>query len=510
MNKKNWELYKESDKGKSVIAIFEPGTDRHNADAAADMYTFQEQQCQSPIPFNDMMYFFVCIHASIEAQDLHINDDRSRDEYAYFIDNLLIHSYDDDSFVPRGIIAREKDYRIKGVLMSAISVYLYLNYYFYKPILFSSRFDLIQRACNNLGIQLPPIPRTTDYRAYLLYYFDICVALDAFQQENHLSDAEFCACLYDYALNYLGAETTPSNDLPAPTNVWLTGANNRDIENLATDGLQDTVWACNERTRRGDIVIVYALAPHSCIHSIWRADSNGFFCPFDYYHCRTNVARGAIVPAVTNKELKAHPYFSQLPIVRKNMQGVNGVGLKAQDYAELLKIFASKGFDTSTLPQLYHADNYTAPDVHVEKDVEENILMPFLERIGFAAADYTRQLTQKAGRGLKAIPDFVFLPHGEPHFQTAPLIIEAKFDMGTIRELHDAFAQALSYARLMRSNLMAICDKERLIIYRLTEGAADINKPVFENYWAAIATDTDVFLAAKKLIGRDAIFEKKV
>ena len=505
MNKNNWELYKASGKGKRVIAIFEPDTDRNNIDAAADFYTLQEEYCQSPMPFDSMMYFYICTQTSIEAQDLHIKDEHSRDQYSDFIDKLIIYAYTDDSLKPNGVIAREQDYRNKGVLLSFISVYLYLNYYFFKPILFASRFDLLQRACNNLGIQLPPIPRTTDYRAYILYYFDICVALDAFQQENHLSDAEFCACLYDYALNYLGTETTPSGDLPAPTNVWLTGANKRDIEDIAINGIRDTIWACNERTRRGDIVIVYALAPHSCIHSIWRADSNGFFCPFDYYHCRTNVARGAIVPIVTNKELKAHPYFSQLPIVRKNMQGVNGVGLKAQDYAELLKLFASKGFNTSMLPQLYHADNYNAPDVHIEKDVEEKILMPFLERLGFAAADYTRQLTQKAGRGLKAIPDFVFLPHGEPHFQTAPLIIEAKYDMGAIRELHDAFAQALSYARLMRSNLMAICDKERLIIYRLTEGAADINKPVFENYWAAIATDTDVFLAAKKLIGRDAL-----
>ena len=41
-----------------------------------------------------------------------------------------------------------------------------------------------------------------------------------------------------------------------------------------------------------------------------------------------------------------------------------------------------------------------------------------LKRLGYTESDWTRQLSQKAGRKEKAIPDFVFFPKGEKHFFT--------------------------------------------------------------------------------------------
>jgi hypothetical protein len=31
-----------------------------------------------------------------------------------------------------------------------------------------------------------------------MYYYDVCASMNAFQKEQELSDAEFCACLYDF------------------------------------------------------------------------------------------------------------------------------------------------------------------------------------------------------------------------------------------------------------------------------------------------------------------------
>ena len=121
----------------------------------------------------------------------------------------------------------------------------------------------------------------------MIYYYDLCMAWDDFQEKNNMTDAEFCACLYDFA-SMLSDEHIHTN-LPEATNVWFTGASGKEdfafLDSLGKDvSLNDSgVWACNERTRRGDIVILYCTSPRSYIHSIWRAKSNGIFNPFDYY-----------------------------------------------------------------------------------------------------------------------------------------------------------------------------------------------------------------------------------
>ena len=141
-----------------------------------------------------------------------------------------------------------------------------------------------------------------------------------------------------------------------------------------------------------------------------------------------------------------------------------------------------------------------------EKDVEEKILIPMLKLLGYREEDWTRQLSQKAGRRLKAIPDFVFFPKGERHFASAPMVIEAKLDMSLVTEQQNAFSQGLSYAKMLRSSIMGICDKERLILYKVdNNGFADQNSPIFEEHWASIYGDSEIGAKLNQLIGREVI-----
>ena len=108
-------------------------------------------------------------------------------------------------------------------------------------------------------------------------------------------------------------ETSTSSELPKPTNVWLTGAGGGDFTFLDSlgenpNGNDQQIWACNERTRRGDIIVLYCTSPRSYIHSIWRSNSGGIFNPFDYYHCRTTVCDGILTPHITFKDLKNDEY----------------------------------------------------------------------------------------------------------------------------------------------------------------------------------------------------------
>lgn len=506
MNKRNWEQYKKSDEGKRVIALFDPAIVNF-----AEIYKFTETPAY---PYNDGMTYAAedwdCNMPDIDSEI------RSREDYEKIIDELEFHrvlQITEDGVVTfeDTALIKADDYRRKVSAIHFISLILYYRADFFKPLLHPADFNTIQTASSKLGIELPAIPHGRNYRDYLIYYYDICIAFYNFQQEYGLTDAEFCACLYDYASTLGDEEHKVEIELPTPTNIWLTGASKEDIAAIERNGNADEmIWACKERTRRGDIVILYALAPHSCIHSIWRASTSGLFNPFDYYQNRTIITNGVDIPHISNKELKAHQYFSQLPIVKKNMQGVSGVELSAKDYIELLALIAEKGFDTAQLPNLAAAiTDYVTPDVEIEKDVEDKILTPLLTKLGYSESDYTRQLAQKAGRKMKVIPDFVFFPKGEEHFQTAPLIIEAKYDMGTVRGYSNAFTQALSYARILRSDVMGICDKERLVLYDVSSGTARQETPIFEQHWAVIYTDTSTLNRLVKLIGKETMLNKK-
>ena len=119
-----------------------------------------------------------------------------------------------------------------------------------------------------------------------------------------------------------------------------------------------------------------------------------------------------------------------------------------------------------------------------------------------------RQLSQKVGHKEKAIPDFVFMPRGEKHFQDAPMIIEAKYAITSIIERTKSYNQALSYARMMKSHVFGICDKYRLIVYKESRGYFDRSKPAFEKHWESI-NDPDVFGQLKLLIGKNAVEKNK-
>ncbi len=512
MNIKMWDFYKKSEQGMTVIKLFNPETEDY-AKSITDLFAYAKKW---GVDDNSDTVLWCYDHFTVnfitDGFDKKL-ENVSREVFAEFVENFYVEEADfsgeEVKYIGR-VIAPKEDYRWKANLIDMLSIYLYYSYEFFKPIFNKLRFDIIQQNCDALGLELPPIPRSKDYKDYLMYYYDICEAFKAFQDKYELSDAEFCACLYDYAPMLVDDKQVP--ELPKPVNVWLTGASGGDFDILDELGQGDNsgnpslVWACNERTKRGDIVVIYCLSPRSYIHSIWRARTDGIFNPFDYYHCRVNVCEGVKIPPITSKELKADPYFSQVPIVRKNLQGIKGTEFTAQDYSELIRFVRQKGGDISALPKLFESGNVNFGELKIEKDVEEKILIPFLEKIGYTSDDWSRQLSQKAGRKEKAIPDFVFFPRGEKHFENAPMLIEAKFDMSLITEQQKAFAQALSYARMLRSSLMGICDKERIILYKVDkDGASNRNQPLYENHWETIYSDEIEGAKLKQLIGRDVV-----
>ena len=385
--------------------------------------------------------------------------------------------------------------------MDGISLALYRRCPFFKPVIYPYRYDVFSNACEALGISLPEPPITKEYRNYFYFYYDICEAVQSFQNERGLTAPEVCALIY-YAMD---SKTVYPSEIPEPTNVWFIGGGDGDLERLEnTTDQTPAIWQGNEMTRKGDIVVMYVLSPVSAIHSVWRTVTESIFNPFDRYQHRIAISRGIKVPAISLAELKADTYFKELPIVRKNMQGINGVSLSSRDYNELLTRWGRKGFNTASLPPLMIPEELDVI-IENERDVEDKILVPALRKLGYFDTDWKRQLKLKKGRKESEIPDFVFFPMGEHLHETAPMVIEAKENFKNGGQFRKDFSQGYSYAQSLHSKYLGLCDKERLVLYLGKDGVFDVDSPVFEARWTNIFSDDDVFTRLKRLIGREVI-----
>lgn len=517
MNTKLWEIYKKSEKGKETIDLFsfykeESHNETYYRKVRKILQTFAGYKNEKELEMFEDFEFLTFFN--LDFDNLLRDENETIMEYAHrFIDKFEIAQPDEDE---NGELTKnEKSFRIvkKGEfrninsIVDILSLVLYVNDEMFFPILNKERFDLFIKNCDILEIEIPNIPNDRDKKGKLLFFFEICNQIYEFAKSHKLSSEECCACLYDFATLFYEEEEI--SEIPEPTNIWFTGGNNNDYKTTLQNLTNDTVaaWACNEETKRGDIVVLYCLAPQSFIHSIWIANSDGVTNPFNYWSGRTTVTNPIVITPISHKELKEDEYWSNVPIVRKNLQGIKGVRLTAQDYDELMRILTNKGFDISSLPKLFKPNLDLEKSIKNEKDVEEKLLIPLLYQLGYSDTDWTRQLSQKAGRNLKAIPDFVFFPTGDKHFQNAPLVIEAKYFIRSSQDKINAFNQVRSYAKMMSANILCLCDKERLIIYeRDKNGNFNRFNPIFEKHWGSIL-DEKVFVKLKKIIGKDRIIK---
>lgn len=519
MRTKAWDIYKQSAEGQRLLKLFSFEGDE--LETVRDIYEYVGQTDNMINPEEESLRY-EWFTSNLMLQGIIPDGDITKDNYEKIVRSFELRAIYTDNEECQFLGDRERDLvlaahkiREKCTFMHILSLFLYTQDDDFIPILYQHHFFLIKNFAEQIGLELPEIPRARDYFEYLMYYYDICMAAKQFREEHNMTPEEFCTCLYGFAPNQ-EEDTVKDSKLPQPINVWFTGASKHDYrELLSKDITKNVVWACNERTRRGDIVVVYCLSPYSMIHSIWRAESGGFFNPFDHYHCRTTLTQCVkLDKPIGFNQFVSDSYFSQLPIVSKNLQGINGVELSATSYMELLRLIRDNGESTDKFPKLFIPQNWE-PIVldkgQPEKSVEEKIVIKkLLPLLDYEVGDWDRQLSQKAGRKEKAIPDFVFFKRGEKHAENAPFVLEVKADMKGEREIHEAYTQGRSYARLMRAPLFANCDKERLIIYKCKGDDYNYQHPIFENHWSAIFGSDEVKSMLIKIIGRSVIADTKV
>lgn len=368
--------------------------------------------------------------------------------------------------------------------------YLFIPYYF----LFN--FNVLEKIMTVFDIEHPQMPLKKDYRGRFDYYGEICAALLAFADKHSLSVYELCAFLYDFAPQYIGGvDSYIIKDLPEPKRAFFVGGSKKDS---FYSELRDAVtpWQCSPDTMAGDMIVMYLKSPESAVNSVWRSVSVGFNDPFFFYYRCTYIGRPIVIKSVPQKLLQHDAILKNLPIVRKNMQGINGVELNPSEYNRLIDISGS-----TDVPRLQFAAEEDDADCINERDVEDKLIKPLIEQLGYSEHDYVQQLYIEIGNhNHTLIPDFVLLPVAERGRQSAFALIEAKYGIPNLKAMEEAKIQARSYARQLNVEYSIIASKDKIWVSACDD---DFTEDIFVSTWAELNV-ADIFLHLFKIIGKES------
>lgn len=453
-----WNLYKNSPDGKSAISAFSDRKEWIEEERLFEKYNPKiKDGFNSEIICNILEDFWCYKVSEYEGTELDSLNDAEKLYEEIISTGLMIESEEVLKIV-------DFDLMLEYVPFLSMELnYLFREYFF--PYIYIDEFYQLTRLADYFEIELPSIPKKPNYKARCMYYWELCKVFYKFRTENGLSPDEFSAFMYDYAPNLLTKED--NTDMPKPSSAWFIGGLIKGYGGHWNTGF----WQSNKDTKKGDILIHYETSPVSAITCLWIAQVDGVIDPFFHYYSNTYIGDKIDIPHISLKELKSDEYFSGHPLVRKNFQGVNGWPATGKDYAELMRMIAAKGFDTSKLPQIYTPSLPEGITVENERDVEVNLLEPLLNSMEwYEHKDYTRQLPIHAGRGHRIFPDYALHYDNKPEEEKAKVLIEAKYHMKNNQEMEAAFLQAFSYAKLLMSSVIVLCDKECILIYDSKEG----------------------------------------
>ncbi|MGO8694629.1 MAG: hypothetical protein ACLQMF_13285 [Rectinemataceae bacterium] len=348
-----------------------------------------------------------------------------------------------------------------------LSIALYwCNKNYFPPYYFYRRTQLLKKIFEALEIYFPPIPPKRDMEKRFLYYAELCKSIYEFRLRMNMTPEEMCSLLYFFGPNFVKEDEVFQNK---PQMAFFVGGGKKsgevddseDFEFLdkADDNTVDN-WQGNASASPNDIVVMYCLTPRSYIHSIWRVKEYGYVDPFFYHYNNTWIHKPIKVPHISYSEIRNDEVLSTMPLVRKNLQGINGDIIEKKYYDRILYLMAQKGFDISVLPKLEALSFSTDIHLVVERDVEQNLLEPLLIKLGYTQMDWVRQLKIKIGRGERIIPDYVLLLNKKKDDYSSYWVWEAKYSIVTDGDLQDAFIQAKSYAQRLSTTGLGIVAKE--------------------------------------------------
>ncbi|MGQ1934982.1 type I restriction endonuclease subunit R [Ornithobacterium rhinotracheale] len=482
-----WSLYKETKSGAESINGFRSESTFWNDYNIIQKYNPEEGKWIDKWEYQSLMQE---IGETISSQNEF--NFKNISEVRFFYEHLLDDGiyYEIDGKI--NCIVEPKDYQHQLQLVTLMSFLFYeiaTDYTF--PYLFKFRFFDVNKISDVFDINLPKIPKKSDYKSRCLYYMDLCEVFYEFRKKNNLSPAELCSLLYDFSLNLANKE---NEEMPIASQSWFIGGKTDKTE----ENLDRHFWQANPETKKGDILFHYEKNPISAINSVFIAQTDGVTDPFFHYYSNTYIGQKKSITKVSLNELKEDVYFKNHPLVKKNFQGVNGYPMSSEDYQQLIRLIKSKGGDVNCIPKLYQPKVSLRADIKVERDVENKLLEKYLMAMGLIKGkDFIKQMPIKAGRGNAIYPDYALHFDSTKNYEKAKVLIEAKYHMKNNRDVEDAFVQARSYANLLESSVIVLCDKICLLVYE-KNGSFDRNK-YKKIYWEEL-NNSDKFQELKNIL----------
>ena len=350
---------------------------------------------------------------------------------------------------------------INNIAAFSIALYLHNPDYFF-PYLFIRQFHDLINIFNDFGIYLPKVPSKKDIKERKKYYWELCKSMINFRIIYDIDSKEVPAFLYGFAVNVV--KRYKIDNVPIkPKKAFFVGGginNNGDFEYLdKADNNTVYNWQGNPDTQPGDIIVMYCLSPRSYIHSVWRAVTPGSIDPFFYFYQNVFIGKPVHVKNILWNEIKNDDLLSEMPLVKGNMQGINGRLIEKKYYDKILALLKLKQQNTANLPKLENTEikNFNLKN---EKDVELKLLEPLLVRLGYLDSDWQRQVKVKIGRTERIIPDYVLLPDLKKGDEKGYWILEAKYTISNHKQLAEDANQAKSYALRLQSKGFSLVSKE--------------------------------------------------
>ena len=184
LNPQIWNLYKTSEDGKKAIALFDLGEHPKYEEIQKIADCMETKHGDFPSDFNSE--WFVLWEVNVSCMET----PATREEFEKYVTNFDLVNFSVDEkgelqFHEDQIVLPNNRYREKNAWMQLLSMALYIqNPSLYKPIFYQTRFPNLMRNCDVLGIELPPIPRTKDYKQYMMYYLGYLSSLERFSKRK--------------------------------------------------------------------------------------------------------------------------------------------------------------------------------------------------------------------------------------------------------------------------------------------------------------------------------------
>lgn len=463
-----WALYRSSFEGQQAVAYFE-GLENYADNAAYELplhavgawIAAQEEGTETPweaVPMDqETLTYLNAVRAYAERHPVNTTE-----EVQALLTGLVTSGQVQLSDDPEDVL--DLDVALNDIGLVTLALHL-AHPEVFVPYAFPGQHDLLLRISATFEIPLPPVAGKKEHLERWLSYGHFSAAYQAFRWTHDLTVPELLAFLNDFAVTYVLTGLDP--ELPEPRNAWLlVGGGDKDGDfgwlEEAT-GASQTHWQGNLDMRRGDVCVMYVRSPVAAVHSLCRVVEDAYEDPFFHYKHAVQIGDFQRVPRVPFRELAADPVMAQSQHIRRNLQGTSGQVLSRAEYGAILDLLAEKGFDRELAPRLPEQAEVDLSQLGNERDVENLLVKPLLERLGLGG-DWVQQLTVRMGRGEKVYPDFALGVTGTYPEQRVRALVEVKYRAPGERAWREAFVQAKSYAMRLgaRSFLVAAAEGVRL------------------------------------------------